>query len=79
MNKQAGSKSKQEGTAGNIFAVDHRTAEQLLLTVSDIMNNESDAHCQDNQGYKGDEANNPGLQTHSSPSPHHSWPMEESK
>lgn len=52
---------------------------QPILTVSHIMNDESDAHCQDNQGYKGDEANNPGLQTSSPPGPHHSWPEKESK
>lgn len=52
---------------------------QPVLTVSHIMNGKSNAHCQDNQGDKGDEANNPGLQTSSLPVLHHSWPEKESK
>lgn len=52
---------------------------QVILTVSHIMNSESNAHCQDDQGYEDDEADNPGLPTNSFPSPHHIWPKEESK
>lgn len=44
-----------------IFRVNHMMPGQPILTVFHIMNNESNAHCQENQGYKGDEANNPWL------------------
>lgn len=61
------------------LGVSHMMPGQPVLTVSHIMNGKSNAHCQDNQGDKGDEANNPGLQTSSLPVLHHSWPEKESK
>lgn len=62
-----------------LFGINHMTPARPILTVSHIMNSESNAHCQDNQGYKGDEANNPRLETSSLPGPHHRRPEKESK
>lgn len=62
-----------------IFGGSHMMLGQLILTISHIMNSKSNAHRQNNQGDKGDEANNPGLQTNSLPLLHHSWPEQESK
>lgn len=62
-----------------IFKVNHMMPGQPILTVSHIMNNESNAHCQDNQRYKADEAKDPWLQTSSLPGPHHRRPEKESK
>ena len=61
------------------LGVNHMMPGQPILTVSHIMNSKSNAHCQDNQGYKGDKANSPGLQTSSLPGPHRSSPEKESK
>lgn len=52
---------------------------QPVLTISHIMNSKSNAHGHDNQGDKGDEANNPGFQTNSLPVLHHSWPEKARK
>lgn len=56
-----------------------RDAGQPILTVSHIVNSESDAYCQDDQGYEGDEANDPWLRTSSLPGPHRRRPEKESK
>lgn len=61
------------------LGVSHMMPGQPVLTISHIMNSKSNAHGHDNQGDKGDEANNPGFQTNSLPVLHHSWPEKARK
>lgn len=72
MNKPEANQNRniQEEMSG----VNHRMPGQPILTVSHIMNNESNAHCQNNQGNKGNEANNPWFHTSSLGVPCHRMP-----
>lgn len=65
------------GRCKETCGLNHMMPGLLILTVSHIMNCDTNAHCQNDQGQKGDEANNPGLRAGSFPGLHYSWPKKE--